>query len=231
MERTSRAGVKRPRGGGLVLERATGEGGSRGGGEKGSMYGTRSPRPKDERRARSAFGGDGHDSQQIRLRPPNARSRPSTFFSPAPSAPFETVARRRDLAPRSLFARSSNDVDMLAAPRTLHRSRLLVRRFPAHRSRIMSSGWFLASEWPRSNEGAVMPSFRISMGVRSPFANWGRVGWTPKRRAECSARGTAMTSDVVRVRAAVDVLSSLLARECALSGAPRRLCKNFLRIG
>jgi len=45
------------RGGGV--ERATGEGGSRGGGEKGSMNGTRSPRPKDERGARSAFGGDG----------------------------------------------------------------------------------------------------------------------------------------------------------------------------
>src|SRR4029079_15833910 len=79
LERTSRTRVKRARGGWGVVGRATGGGGSRGGGEKGSMNGTRSPRPKDERGARSAFGGDGYDSQQNRGRPPNARFRSSTF--------------------------------------------------------------------------------------------------------------------------------------------------------
>src|SRR6185369_12148050 len=96
LERTSRTRVKRARGEGGMRERATGGGGSRGGGEKGSMNGTRSPRPKDEPGARSAFGGDGYDSQQNRGRPPNARFRSSTFFSSALSLPFQTVARRRE---------------------------------------------------------------------------------------------------------------------------------------
>jgi len=89
----------------------------------------------------AALGAFGHDSQQYRGRPPHAASRPSTFFSSALSAPFETVARRRSHAPVQLAAQADRAYGMNEAtmcslgPATNHRAESRVQS-ALHRRRM-----------------------------------------------------------------------------------------------
>ena len=108
-----------------MVERATGEGGSKGGGEKGSMDGTRSPQTKDERGARCA--------RRIRIRlaagPWSTASRGVPSLDLFLLRPLST-ARDRRATPRSRLPASSSPrprttSDVVAAPREIDGARTI----------------------------------------------------------------------------------------------------------
>ena len=108
-----------------MVERATGEGGSRGGGEKGSMDGTRSPQPKGGRGARCA--------RRIRARLAGASWSTASRGVPSldlfPFRPFGTARDRRattrSCLPASTSPRPRTTSDVAAAPREMHGARMI----------------------------------------------------------------------------------------------------------
>ena len=167
--------------------------GREGGGEKGSMDGTRSPQPKVERGARSTFGGLGPDSQQIRGLWPNARGPVPRPFSPPP---FGIVRDRRattgNLLPATDSPRPRTTSDVVAAPREILGARTIgIGSKPdAWNHGTVLNERALVSPVSRSNADAPWSSIDLPRAM-SEYEGPSRLGTrtAPTRRNAVESRG------------------------------------------